>query len=161
MSSISELFRMFKDSLCRNLLTNLDAKGAKRSVKSGLQTSIKDFYSYVWYDPDGLFWWNLYKRPKISNISRIVEKIFVIHCLSEFFLPPYNSSILAFILDINHSTHRCTRRYELGPFQAYQFTVVIGGDKSYKEICSFKNVFTYQQLLGIFWWKMDRKSFIR
>ena len=77
------------------------------------------------------------------------------------FLPPYNSSILAFILDINHSTHRCTRRYELGPFQAYQFTVVIGGDKSYKEICSFKNVFTYQQLLGIFWWKMDRKSFIR
>ena len=31
--SISEFFRMFKDSLWREWLINLDAKGAKRSVK--------------------------------------------------------------------------------------------------------------------------------
>ena len=28
-----KFFQMFKDSLCRESLTNLDAKGAKRSVK--------------------------------------------------------------------------------------------------------------------------------
>ena len=33
MSSISEFFQMFKDSPCLERLTNLDAKGVKRSVK--------------------------------------------------------------------------------------------------------------------------------
>ena len=43
MSSISEFFRMFNDSLCLEWLTNLDAKGAKRSVKIWTKNYYKSF----------------------------------------------------------------------------------------------------------------------
>ena len=50
MSSISEFFRMFKDSLCREKLTNLGVKGAKRSVKMWT-TNIYNSFSKnsLWY----------------------------------------------------------------------------------------------------------------
>ena len=73
MSSISEFFWMFKDSLCREWLTNLDAKGAKRSVKMWIKNFYISFFlkllymnsglskiRSVCYDPDGLFWLNMY-----------------------------------------------------------------------------------------------------
>ena len=44
MSSISEFFRMFKDSLWREWLTNFDAKGAKRSVKMWTTNLYKIFF---------------------------------------------------------------------------------------------------------------------
>ena len=43
MSSISEFFRMFKDSSCLEKLTNLDAKFAKRSVKIWTTDFYKSF----------------------------------------------------------------------------------------------------------------------
>ena len=46
MSSISEFFRMFQESLCLELLANLDAKSAKRC---GLQASINSFKNIFFY----------------------------------------------------------------------------------------------------------------
>ena len=43
MSSKSEFFRMFEDAPCLEKLTNLDAKGAKRTWRCELQTSIRVF----------------------------------------------------------------------------------------------------------------------
>ena len=43
LSSISEFFRMFKDSLWREEVTNLDTKGAKRSVKIWTTNFYKSF----------------------------------------------------------------------------------------------------------------------
>ena len=74
MLSISEFYRLFKDSLCREILTNLDANGAKRRVDYKLlkelfqkyfvvheHSAVKNSLStYVLcYAPDGLFWLNL------------------------------------------------------------------------------------------------------
>ena len=86
MSSISEFFRMFKDSLWREWLTNLDAKGAKRSVKMWTTNFYKSFSKnillymssrlskirsvhtyYVCYAPDGLFWLNLYAELRKNS----------------------------------------------------------------------------------------------
>ena len=83
MSSISEFFRMFKDSLWCESLTNLDAKGSKRRVKMWTTNSYKifsknillyvheqsavenSFSTYVCYAPDGLFWLNLYIQHNV------------------------------------------------------------------------------------------------
>ena len=47
MSSISEFFIMFKDSLCRDQLTNVDAKGAKRSVKMWTANFYKNVFKNI------------------------------------------------------------------------------------------------------------------
>ena len=69
----------FKDSLCLQRLTNLDAKDAKRSVKMWATYFYKSFFhkyfavyewsavknslsTYICYTPDGLFWMNLYVK---------------------------------------------------------------------------------------------------
>ena len=44
MSSILQFFQMFKGSLCREQLTNLDAKGVKRSVKIWTTNFFKNIY---------------------------------------------------------------------------------------------------------------------
>ena len=68
---------MFKDSLCRQKLTDLDVKGAKRSVNMWTVNFYKSFSkkhfvvhelsavensfsTNVCYTPDGLFWLNPY-----------------------------------------------------------------------------------------------------
>ena len=82
MSSISEFFIMFKDSLCRDQLTNFDAKGAKRSVKMCIMcntnsflkniSAVKNSFSaYVCYNPDGLFWLNLYQPFYQQTVDEI------------------------------------------------------------------------------------------
>ena len=80
-SSISEFFRTFKDLPCRQKLTNLDAKGAKRSIKIWTTNFYKSFFknmllykislsTYVCYAPDGLFWLNLYIVCLILRLTR-------------------------------------------------------------------------------------------
>ena len=76
MSSITEFFRMSKDLLCHEWLTNYDAKGAERSAKMWNtnfyrsfikkkfvreRSAVKNSFStYVCYTSHGLFWLNLY-----------------------------------------------------------------------------------------------------
>ena len=62
MSSILEFFRLLKDSLCRELVTNLDAKGAKRSVKMWTTTFYKSFSNNI-----------------LLNMSRRLSKIRSVH----------------------------------------------------------------------------------
>ena len=45
--SSKEFFRLFKDSLCRKWLTNLDAKGAKRSLKMWNTSFCKSFFKNI------------------------------------------------------------------------------------------------------------------
>ena len=49
MSSKSEFLRMFKDLPCLEKLTNLDTKGAKRSVKMWTKNSYKIFFKNILY----------------------------------------------------------------------------------------------------------------
>ena len=85
MSSISEFFQMFKDSLCVNDWPIWTQKGAKRNVKIWTTIFYKTFWkkkcctwtvgfknsfsTYVFYELDGLFWLNLYQN--ISSISEM------------------------------------------------------------------------------------------
>ena len=53
---------MFKYLLCRDQLTNLDAKGIKRSVKCGIQTSARGFSKIFCYICQKLVKYNSYIR---------------------------------------------------------------------------------------------------
>ena len=52
-SSISRFIRMFKNSLCREKLSNLDAKGAKRSVKMRTTILYKTFFKNILFYMNG------------------------------------------------------------------------------------------------------------
>ena len=74
MSSISEFFRMFKDSLCRHWLTNLDAKRAKTSVQmSTTSTTIfyKSFFKNI------LSYMNI-RRSKIRSVRILCPGRFIL-----------------------------------------------------------------------------------
>ena len=61
MSSISEFFRMFKDSLWRKKLTNFEAKGAKRRVKMWNTNFYKNFSKNIL----------LYMNSRLSKIRSV------------------------------------------------------------------------------------------
>ena len=71
MSSISALFRMFKVSLCREWLTNLDAKGTKRSVKMWTANFYKILFKIICRT---FLWSQLYCVKNLEHFTLCIRK---------------------------------------------------------------------------------------
>ena len=121
MSSISEFFQMFKDSLWLEKLTNSDVIGAKRSVKILTKNFFKSFVKNTLLCKNGLlskfrsvhayvmprFWLNLYVLwiHSWSNFWR-----FVIKCLTNISLP--NNFVKYFWnYNLNFTVYRPNKQY--------------------------------------------------
>ena len=118
MSSISEFLLMFKDSLCREKLTNLDAKGTKRNLKMWITNFQKNFFQKKMLHMNGrlskihsvqtVFWLNLYVQlqKKVIYEFQLLEEQ---PCLKLSVFYKLNYNFLCLLLYYKTAEQRKTR----------------------------------------------------
>ena len=97
MSSISEFLRIFRDSLCREKLTKLDAKCAKRSVKMWTTDFYQNFFK------NSLLYMTGQLSKNCSGHTYVMHRMFYfeLYCMIQRFLLDWLLTSFLFDLSID------------------------------------------------------------